>query len=368
MIALVALFLLISPSSLEGSGCRDHIRDILRSPSSLQKIYGVDAGPVIAEPTSEAISKVHAIWKKRGYRPNALISKLEMKSLETESQLSREDLMVALAKVVSGYSHPPISEYPVGVVGETTDGDFLFGVNHEIGAFPLNGTLHGEQVLTINALSRGKKLKSIALSAAPCGHCRQFLNETFRGSDLKMAFPGIASGLPLSILLPLDFGPIDLGIETGELLAHTSFKLSLEDPSSDPLVNEALKAAQKSYAPYTQAPAGVAIQTIDGRIYTGSPYVENVGFNPSAGPLEAGLALYVLEHAEWAEHPASKRTTFQDIYREISRVVLVERSSSSPKDPKNKMRPAFGPVSRLIISQIAPQASFETYTLNEPQK
>ena len=53
---------------------------------------------------------------------------------------------------------------------------------------------------------REEKLKAIVLSAAPCGHCRQILNELAEASDLKILI-STSSDYSLSSLLPQSFGP-----------------------------------------------------------------------------------------------------------------------------------------------------------------
>lgn len=63
--------------------------------------------------------------------------------------------------------------------------------------------------------------------------------------------------------------------------------------SPDKLVECALAAADASYAPYTAAYAGVAIQTRTGALYVGR-YAENAAFNPSLSVIGSALAAWML--------------------------------------------------------------------------
>jgi hypothetical protein len=52
------------------------------------------------------------------------------------------------------------------------------GVNLEFPGMPLSQSVHGEQFLVANLLAhREAGLHTLAISAAPCGHCRQFYSE-----------------------------------------------------------------------------------------------------------------------------------------------------------------------------------------------
>jgi cytidine deaminase len=48
--------------------------------------------------------------------------------------------------------------------------------------------VHGEQFVIANAVRTGEqRLERITVSAAPCGHCRQFMAELPRVADLIIA-------------------------------------------------------------------------------------------------------------------------------------------------------------------------------------
>ena len=197
-------------------------------------------------------------------------------------------LLVPLA--AERYARTPVSGFRVGAVAHGSSGALYLGANLELPGTALAFTVHAEQSATANAWLNGEEgLAAIAVGAAPCGHCRQFLNELASAASLEILVAGHEPRL-LPELLPESFGPADLGVRAG-LLSPRANGLALE--SSDPLVLEALAAAEASYAPYSCAFAGVALETAGGALYTGR-YAENAAFNPSLTPLACALALRAL--------------------------------------------------------------------------
>ncbi len=212
--------------------------------------------------------------------------------------LTRQQLMMELIPLARPHARTPVSDYKVGAVGLGLSGDLFLGVNLEFDRQALNQTVHAEQFVTANAMAHGEKgLQALAVSAEPCGHCRQFLNELDGGQGLTVLIPGKAP-IPLQDLLPRPFGPSDLGIEAG-LLAQTAAPLRLPDPAPA-LAGEACQAANRSYAPYSKNPSGVALRTADGTVFTGT-YAENVAFNPSLSPLQSALIQMVAAGRDFAE-------------------------------------------------------------------
>ena len=68
----------------------------------------------------------------------------------------------------------------------------------------------------------------LAVSAAPCGYCRQFLNELTTASTLQIILPDTPTTL-LTALLPDAFGPTDLGV-TAALMSPQSHGMTLDAP------------------------------------------------------------------------------------------------------------------------------------------
>jgi cytidine deaminase len=214
--------------------------------------------------------------------------------------ISPAGLMVKLLPVAKLYAQTPISHFQVGAVSRArlvdgTDEFALFmGANIEFTGQTLTQTIHAEQAAVVNAWLQGAaRIDAVAVSAVPCGRCRQFLFELETGCA-----PTVIIAQPdgddyataeLYDLLPQAFGPKDLKIEAGLLSSRGHLpNLNLKSLPEDPLVLEALSAAARSYAPYTHNFAGCTIQMRDGKIYTG-PYAENAAFNPSLSPLHTAF-------------------------------------------------------------------------------
>ena len=63
-------------------------------------------------------------------------------------------------------------------VARGASGRVYLGCNIELPNLPLNACIHAEQCLVTNLLLHGESsAETLAVSAAPCGHCRQFLAE-----------------------------------------------------------------------------------------------------------------------------------------------------------------------------------------------
>ena len=63
-------------------------------------------------------------------------------------------------------------------VGLGSSGRLYVGVNLEFARLPVNNSVHAEQFLVVNALHHQERgLTKLAVSEAPCGHCRQFYSE-----------------------------------------------------------------------------------------------------------------------------------------------------------------------------------------------
>lgn len=184
-------------------------------------------------------------------------------------------------------ARPPVSNFRVGAVARgTTTGTLYLGTNVEFAGEALSFTVHAEQSAVTNAWIHGEEgVDLIAVTAAPCGYCRQFLNELSTAATLQISIADDRTQT-LAELLPSSFGPRDLGIDAA-LMAPANHGLRIDE--TDELAQAALRAANMSYAPYSRAFAGAALRTRDGQVFIG-PYAENAAFNPSMSPLEVALS------------------------------------------------------------------------------
>ena len=201
-----------------------------------------------------------------------------------------EEAMVELIDVAAGYAMPQISKYRVGAVALGKSRALYLGANFEFAGASLSQTVHAEQCLVSNAASAEEQaLERLFVSTAPCGHCRQFLNELIDADKLQVV---IADGRRASLpdLLPDAFGPGDLDVE-GTLLSPQDHELSASE--RDDLGERAARAANASYAPYSKAPGGAVILYDDGACFTGF-YIENAAFNPSLPPFQSAFAVALM--------------------------------------------------------------------------
>lgn len=228
------------------------------------------------------------------------------------SGMTIDELMLALIPEAQKFALPPISNFFVGAVALGTSGSLYFGANYEFVGQALSFTVHGEQAATAHAISCGEiGMQMLAVSAAPCGYCRQFLYELTTASTLLILLPKTPPAF-LTSLIPDAFGPSDLGV-TAALMSPQSHGMTLPSGACDPVVEAALKAANASYAPYTFDYAGLAFKTRDGCIFTGS-VAEDAAFNPSLSPLEAAVVSLVISGGK--------------SYSDIVDAVLVEAADS----------------------------------------
>jgi cytidine deaminase len=220
-------------------------------------------------------------------RPSAVPS-AEVRAAASEAHISSEQLMIKLLPVAQQFAVVPISKYRVGAVSRGVSNSLYLGANMEFAGEALSFCTHGEQAATVNAWAHGEEgISALAITDPPCGYCRQFLFELTTSSVLEILLPG-RSPARLESLLPLAFGPRDLGLRGG-MMERISNGLLLERHTSDPVVQAALAAANRSYAPYTRGCAGVALAVHNGRVFAGL-YAENAAYNPSISPMESALA------------------------------------------------------------------------------
>ena len=299
-----------------------------------------------SEPPTASVSPVPSI-------NSFVLSPEEFKSAAAAAGLAHSPLIYLarhfLPHAASQLAIPPISNFHVAAaaIGSAT-GRVFIGVNLELPGLPLCHAVHAEQFALALAESHGEPgISAMVITHPPCGHCRQFMQELRRASHLKLviastldrakaeggnAVPQIAdqgavmksdlirvrledgeeghegewSGTGedeqwLGHMIPHPFGPHDLlPQEFSLLLEPRNHSLSLI-PTLDPqhmaeedeqLLAAALSAANRSYAPYSNAPSGVSFLLRDGSTVAG-PYLESAAYNPSLPALQTALVSLV---------------------------------------------------------------------------
>ena len=289
-----------------------------------------DVSGSLAQLEGEARTRVAAVLAESD---GGWLTPSEVQQLLQDTGWTMSQLMLQLNAIASLYACVPISGFHVGATALGDSGALYYGCNLEFAGQALSFCTHGEQAAITNARHHGETgVKALSVNAAPCGYCRQFLNELRVGANLQVV---LATGdTTLGTLLPNAFGPGELG-NTCRLLDAQDHQLSLVNPSNDLVVQRALAMANGCYAPYTQGYAGVAVQTSGGEIYGGA-LEENCAYNPSMSPMEGALLASVLGGNQITD---------------VVRAVLVQCQAKSNQ----------ASATAAVLSSVAPFVTLETY-------
>jgi len=213
----------------------------------------------------------------------SIISAHEKKQLMAEFILSESELCFSLLPLAASLSHASLSNFHVGAIAKGTSGHLYFGANMEFEHTSIGQTIHAEQAAFNNAwMNKESGITDLYVTASPCGHCRQFLNEIITSETLNIWILG-KTRTSLKKLLPDDFGPSDLNIQAA-LMSPIQYN------KTDSKIKHAF---QQSYSPYTKSHSAVLITMKTGTEYTGA-YAENAAFNPSLPPMQSAIIMCLL--------------------------------------------------------------------------
>lgn len=198
-------------------------------------------------------------------------------------------ILRACLPVAAKFAVAPISHFMVGAIvcGLDSQGEqhFYFGANVEFAQQALSLVVHAEQSAINNAwLNGAKKIVKIAISDAPCGYCRQFMNELADAQSFDILLP--KQQFKLAELLPYAFGPNDLGN------SHSLFNpapLEHQFASVAGLDTKLLEHALNAYVPYSENYSAVKISTFANGDFYGR-YAENAAYSPSLSPLQSAIS------------------------------------------------------------------------------
>lgn len=210
----------------------------------------------------------------------------QVKELLQQNQMNDQiELALSLLPQAAECAVVPVSQFKVGAIAIDDKGNFYFGANQECAQAAMAQTVHAEQSAVSHAWARGAtRLAHMVVNYTPCGHCRQFLNE-LRDTDKLLIHLPHSRDNRLADYLPDSFSPADLAISERMLdVMNHGFRL----PETSDLLENALAAMNQSYAPYSKAYAGVALQCGSGDVFSGS-YAENAAYNPSFPPLQMAI-------------------------------------------------------------------------------
>jgi cytidine deaminase len=223
----------------------------------------------------------------------ACLSAKAVQKILSSGKETLDERMLEFIPAASEFSLPSLSGFRVGAVALGASGALYFGANLEFEGNELGCTVHAEQSAVVNAAIHGEtSILKLAVSAPPCGYCRQFLFELVDASKLQI----LLQGKPITKLvdyLPGAFGPADLQV-TAALLSPQDQRLApVSKKPVRPSFQATLRMAEAAYAPYTKALGAVGLTTRNGRTFAG-PYLENAAFNPSLPPFQAAMIALTL--------------------------------------------------------------------------
>lgn len=125
--------------------------------------------------------------------------------------------LIAAAKAASRRAYCPYSKFAVGSAVLVADGEVFSGCNVENASYGL--TICAERNAVFQAVARGKTTIAAvvvytptAIPSAPCGACRQVINEFGPDAEILCVCDGPeVLRTTLAHLLPEAFGPRNLG-------------------------------------------------------------------------------------------------------------------------------------------------------------
>lgn len=128
-----------------------------------------------------------------------------------------EDLLAA-ASAMMQQSYSPYSKFAVGAALRTASGNIYSACNVENASFPCGQCAESNAVTAMVAAGEREIAEIVVLSeanpaSAPCGFCRQVINEFKVNPSLPIylcSTAGECRSTSLSEILPLAFGPEDL--------------------------------------------------------------------------------------------------------------------------------------------------------------
>jgi len=126
----------------------------------------------------------------------------------------KEENYIATTQEAMNKAYAPYSNYPVGALIVTDNGNTYTGCNVENASYPLGNCAEASAIASM-VIAGEKKIKMIYImtkndeGGIPCGGCRQRIREfSDSNTQIMMCSPdGVQQRINLSELLPNSFGP-----------------------------------------------------------------------------------------------------------------------------------------------------------------
>jgi len=125
-----------------------------------------------------------------------------------------EENYISATKEAMSKAYVPYSNYPVGALIVTDNGNTYSGCNVENASYPLGNCAEASAIASM-VIGGEKKIKTIYVmtknneGGIPCGGCRQRIREfSDENTQIMMCSPdGVQQRINLAKLLPNSFGP-----------------------------------------------------------------------------------------------------------------------------------------------------------------
>ncbi len=148
-----------------------------------------------------------------------------MKKIKYQALSLVEKALIAEAEKMLSLAYNPYSHFQVGAAILTSTGRMIGGANVENAAYGSSICAERSALLRANALGERRFLQMAVIAqeakevTAPCGACRQVIYELAQlgGKDIEIIMANTKKTkiikAKISELLPLAFGPKDLGVD-----------------------------------------------------------------------------------------------------------------------------------------------------------
>lgn len=166
----------------------------------------------------------------RNQRLEASIEHLSLDALSGE-----ERALVLAARAATDLSYSPYSRFRVGCAARLKGGEVISGANFENASYGLSMCAERSVIFSVNNAGGRRDIVAMAITGrsadealalvgrapvSPCGACRQVIHEaeTLAGATIVILLDGFDDGhvtrvVGIGGLLPLGFGPSDLGVK-----------------------------------------------------------------------------------------------------------------------------------------------------------
>ncbi len=265
--------------------------DIINRNNELKKVFNYASWNEQLDKLPNACRTI--FWESFADNPVSFLSAEIVHKLQQASELTQAELGLLLLPLATSFAVAPVSNFFVGAIAFDSEGNAYFGANFEFAGTHIGQTIHAEQSAIVNAWQLGaKELALLVINYAPCGHCRQFINEVNLADNFQIQLPN-SEPKSLTYYLPEDFSPKDLGIE--ELILGTQTQQTSENATLEEMAKLAHDAC---HAPYSNNKNGIALLYDDNEMVCGR-YAENCAFNPTLPALQIALNSRRLQGKNW---------------------------------------------------------------------